>query len=160
MLLDSFQTFDSIYELMPHADIQYLFYTPLLRGNPLKEEIVPEHKRLSAVQAQNAVHASDLILAQHNVPVFTIYTVACTRKKTDLEYSVKATIRPPGYEIFNIYHADYTGDGTVPSYSAMGSEGCNRVPLADAKHAYMCSSQHVIRSVMRVLDSSAMEASR
>lgn len=159
MLLDSFRTFPSLYELMPHSDIQYLFYSPLLRGNPLTEDIIPKERRLSVRKAQEVVQISDLLLAEKRVPVFTIYTEASTRKKTDYEYSVKAVSRPATYEILAIHNSDFTGDGTVPSYSAMGSAMCKKVPLADVRHAYMCSSLHVIRSAMRLLDSSAKEAS-
>ncbi len=159
MLLASFRTFPSVFQLMPHADIRYLFYSPLLRGNPLAEDIISKEMLSHAREGHDAVRGSDLILFQRRVPVFTIYTEACARKKTDYEYRVKAIARPASYEILGVHHSDFTGDGTVPSYSAMGSDLCKRVPLADVKHAQMCSSRHVINSAMKLLDTSATEMS-
>lgn len=157
LLLEAFRTFPSLYQLMPHRDIKYLYYSPISRENPLDEPYIEQEKRQEALRAQECVRIADRILFEERIPTFTIYTAVCPTARTDHAYRVEALARPKGYRIIGTYFSDFDGDGTVPSYSAMGSELSRRVPVVRCRHATLCNSDAVINAILAILTDAALE---
>ena len=108
-----------------------------------------ESARSAAMEAHEAFRVADVILQDARVPRFSIYTATCSEILTDHEYVVKAIAIPRGYEIVDVHHRDYNGDGTVPAYSASGDQGCQPLRVINCAHAFMCESKAVIDSLSK-----------
>jgi hypothetical protein len=151
-LLRNIRTFPSIYQLMPPAHEEYLFYSPGHRSNPLGEHSICDDKRELANQAHQRLTEGEEVITAHNIKTYTIYSESHTKCKTDREYEVQQLGQPePGYRIFNVISTDM-GDGTVLKWSAEGSGyNCKRKPLQNVTHAYMCNQSRVVELLPGIL---------
>lgn len=149
-LLDNVRTFDSIYQLMPPVDHDYMFYTPTHRANPLAEELVPSAKRELAEQAHELLREAEKTISDRGIESITIYA-KYSQNTTDIEYSVQQLGAPNrGYEIIEVRGTN-DGDGTVPKWSAAGNSSSQQQPLMHVDHATMCNNHKVVGLLSGVL---------
>jgi hypothetical protein len=152
-LLDNVRSFPSIYQVMPPANQNYLFYTWSHRSNPLTEGCMPADKRQLANEAHQRLREAKEMIIKHNIETFSIYTESHHQRDTDLEYRVQQLGAPnPGYEVTAVHARTDRGDGTVPELSAKGSDySCKPNPVVNVSHAYMCNNKKVVQLLPGIL---------
>ena len=151
-LLECFQSFPSVAELLPPEYVKYIFYDDLIRRNPLEARFLEAKLAAPAKAVHEMLTAATKILVEKNIPVYTIYSRI---RDTQNEYNVEAIALPkPGYSILGTLSYP-NGDGTVPAASAEGDDTCLKRPIFDVKHAFLCNSEDVVNMIPTMLTSSA-----
>lgn len=142
----SFETFPSLYQLFPPAEVPILYRGPLTpRTNPLDERVMSDTARAYALQAHAALREADRVFDASRTPVHLVYTNNLETARTELEYAVDtAGGAVQRYVVGGVYGSSAAGDGTVPDYSASASRGdVHRYPVAGVEHASLCNSPRV-----------------
>jgi hypothetical protein len=140
-LFEAFQTFDSIYELMPPQDNKFLVEAGTKRSNPLDGGWFDSVRVEKAMQTHAFIAESHTILQSSKIPVFSIFTKDHSGSRTDWEY----VILEKSHEIKDPF-SPHEGDGTVPSYSADVAQytGCHPLPIPNVSHMKMPNSTSAV----------------
>lgn len=115
LLRGAFNTFDSIFELMPPQDIEFLVEAGA-NSNPLSGQwFTGQHMKQvkNAMETHDLIRQANTILAAAKMPVLSIFTDFHTGKRTDWRYSTSIK-----HHAITDTWAKIQGDGTVPNYSS------------------------------------------
>jgi hypothetical protein len=132
-LFNAFQTFPSIYELMPPTQIEFVL-DAARKNTPLTGDWFDDLTLVShAVQTHGFIAQAHKILDASHTPVFSIFSDFC-KQRTDWEY-LTATKKRKIKDCVSFHE----GDGTVPAYSAdvTGIHGSKSLPIQDVGHMWM-----------------------
>lgn len=152
-LLDNIRTFPSIYQVMPPGSSEYLYYTFNDRFNPFARTngCISKDKCWHAHEAHKRLAEAEEIVRQHGIKIFTIYG-SWHKDETDFGYFVEPVGGPnPRYTIIGKPLTRNEGDGTVPKWSAEGSDSCEQKPLRHIDHATLCNNKFVVEVVDDIL---------
>ena len=141
-LFEAFQTFDSIYELMPPKDNKFLVEAGTKRSNPLDGGWFDNDRVRKTIQTHALIAVSHSILQSAGTKVFSIFTKDHSASRTDWEYVIREKTR----EIVKDPFSPHEGDGTVPNYSADVAQypGCYPLPIANVAHMKMPNSTSAV----------------
>jgi hypothetical protein len=143
-LLESLQSFPSIYSLFPPKDVLYLYYSSSSRSNPLLEGVMPPEYGDVARETHELVMKAVGIIRENRIRSYVIYTAINANKRTDLEYRVTPLVHEHAYQVLETVASTMHGDGTVPAESARGFDELTPMTVTNVDHDVMCNSQFVV----------------
>lgn len=140
----AFQTFPSMYELMPPKHVAYIVEGGLTQTNPLSETFLNEELISKAIATHTLIDKANDLFNQFKVKVFVIATDFHQKRRTDWEYRVQPLPAPTNsYSILERYESMF-GDGTVLSFSASSAPGAEILRIADVEHAMVPNSRQAV----------------
>jgi pimeloyl-ACP methyl ester carboxylesterase len=173
-LLQTMQSFSSIYQLLPPVANQFVRLSTAGPINPLTQNFIPQDKKDAANGTHSYLYDFENFLITNSVNYRLIYGTgekASLRQRllywlsltayrirhlnTDSSYNAKIGQTSWGATFIKIKVRDKTpGDGTVPEFSAslMKEETApNRRAIPDIDHMTMCNDSRVVDLVAEVL---------
>lgn len=142
-LLRNFQTFPSLYQLLPREKDAFIRYSGASLFNPLAVDCIPAQYRQHADDAHKALDAAKTVLdTTPSIKVYTIFTESNPKHMTDQEYEVCSRTDANGcyYSISNATRTE-RGDGTVLAESA---KDFNEKPVTNVIHYQMCNDNRIV----------------
>ena len=138
------QSFDSVFQMLPHDGCSYIHLEDRPIGNLLDDNILGDDHIDKIRNVHEKIRLGGRILADAKVPNYAIHTARSEIDPTELLYKVR--MNGDQYDDVVLLSDTHQGDGTVPAWSAVAGAD-HVIPFQDIEHAKMCSNQEIVDSV-------------